>query len=207
MYYNSAGQNNKECAHCSWPGGGFLSPRPGTRLSALPQCPAPDTRRGNIWRRQEAGCIYHLACQAQEGQGWLFTHLICLRDKASFDTDSRRLVRAELAHKHWKTPLMRVCVRVCAHMEMKLTNTRLCWEPLTLGPGSSGDTDWQMQPGGDSQTAGGQRLPFYLCPHLADCFFSQASSATLHLCLSPPPPAALLYFFVSAERINLRFMP
>lgn len=38
-----------------------------------------------------------------------------------------------------------------------------------------------MELGGDSQTAGGQRSPFYLCSHLADCFFS---SATLDLSLS-----------------------
>lgn len=67
--------------------------------------------------------------------GQLFAHLICLRDKASFDTDSRQLLRMGT---HTNTGRL---TNACTHMEMNHTNTRLCWEPLTLGPGSSGDTD------------------------------------------------------------------
>lgn len=53
-----------------------------------------------------------------------------------------------------------------------------------------------MELGGDSQTAGGQRSPFYLCSHLADCFFSSAT-LDLSLCLYPPSP------LLSADSITL----
>lgn len=67
-----------------------------------------------------------------------------------------------------------VCVCMCTCM------AKGQW---VLAESSYGDMDLKMLLGGDSQTAGGQRSFFYLCSHLADCFFS---SATLNCTLSPP---------------------
>lgn len=57
--------------------------------------------------------VYQLACQTGR-PGQLFTHLISLRDKASFDTDSRQLVRMDTHTNTGRLPNAHVCLQQCA---------------------------------------------------------------------------------------------
>lgn len=71
--------------------------------------------------------VYQLACQTGR-PGQLFTHLISLRDKASFDTDSRQLVRMDTHTNTGRLPNARVhkCAAACVPARKRAAQTHGC---------------------------------------------------------------------------------
>lgn len=170
------------------------SPTPGTwGFSWLP-CPSMLSpglpNKKNSLDAEGWGIYNQLACVTREGRGCCLLLFVCLRDKASFDTDSSQLICSLNCKTRWRvcTVLQQQCSYVCVHEFMPLfARVRVCvcrakgqW---VLAVGSYGDVDWKMQLGGDSQTAGGQRSTSFLCSHLADCFFLICYSGSLSVCI------------------------
>lgn len=146
--------------------------------------------RKNLVDARGCSIYYQLACVTREGHGCCLLLFVCLRNKASFDTDSKQLIcslnTARLGGMCAQCCSSSVFMYVCAWIHVSVCVcmcTCVAKGQWVLAEGSYGDMDWKMLLGGDSQTAGGQRSIFYLCSHLADCFFS---SAILNCTLSPP---------------------
>lgn len=137
-------------------------------------------------------CSYQLACHSQEDQGSCLLTLSGREIKPALT----QIADSSYAWPHTQTledSLMLVgtrlqqCVCVCVHMETNRTNTRLCWESVTLGP---------VQLGTQTDKCGWAVTPRQLvvkgclsiCALIWLIVFSQASSVSLSVCLSPPPP-------------------
>lgn len=114
LIYEAAAVTCSPLTHSDIPAAGFHSQACSCSWSlglACMFCPAAlRLMLRSIWRRLE-----RLSASVSETgrPGQLFTHLICLRDKASFDTDSR-----QLAHTDTHTSTARVTnarLQQCAH--------------------------------------------------------------------------------------------
>lgn len=125
----------------------------------------------------------------------LFTHLISLRDKASFDTDS------SYAGPRTRNTTRLIYSSLCVCVQTHRANTELRPESPTLWAGFVWGHRLTNAAGRWLLDSWWSKVPFLSVPSFGWLFSSQASSASLCLLASSSSSSLL-----SAERINLQFM-